>query len=189
MKQSAQERRRPRAIALAVSLAIPISGCSTMASIPQDHFAKHKRGLTDEGVCAAMFTAAAEYKSTGRTAYFTETLAEVERRGRSVDWCNKRRDEQQNAAAGAVALVAVVGLVALAAKGGRGGAGNGYAPASSASDTNWDWDQFFDANGQLVWRCRGVQTGQFAIDVECINKPQLDLRWPGPSFVAGGGKR
>ena len=45
-------------------------------------------------------------------------------------------------------------------------------------DRDWDWDKFFDQYGNLVWMCRGVQTGQFANDDKCGGKHQTDLRWP-----------
>lgn len=47
----------------------------------------------------------------------------------------------------------------------------------SNQDFEWDWDAFF-RNENLVWVCRGVQTGQFAHHSHCHNKPQLDWRWP-----------
>jgi hypothetical protein len=47
----------------------------------------------------------------------------------------------------------------------------------SNQDFEWDWDAFY-RNGNLVWVCRGVQTGQFAHHSHCQNKPQLDWRWP-----------
>lgn len=46
------------------------------------------------------------------------------------------------------------------------------------ADFDWDWDQFYNQNGQLVWACRGVQTAQFAEPARCAFKPQTDLRWP-----------
>jgi hypothetical protein len=45
-------------------------------------------------------------------------------------------------------------------------------------DRQWDWDQFYDRYGNLVWMCRGVQTGQFAEDDKCDGKYQTDRRWP-----------
>lgn len=45
-------------------------------------------------------------------------------------------------------------------------------------DRQWDWDQFFDRYGTLVWMCRGVQTGQFAEDDKCDGNYQTDRRWP-----------
>lgn len=156
-----------------------------MANIPEDYFVKNKKNLTDEGICAAVFTSSEEYKKTGRTVFFASTIAELERRGKNVDWCVKRREEQSNLVAGVVAVGAVVGLAAIAAKGGgRAPApAAGVAPQSSTrsvTDYQWDWDQFYDETGALIWRCRGVQSGQFYHDVQCAGLAQLDTRWPGP---------
>ena len=49
---------------------------------------------------------------------------------------------------------------------------------NTANDTEWDWDQFYDQFGSLQWRCRGLQTGEFAIDSECAFKFKTDQRWP-----------
>ena len=45
-------------------------------------------------------------------------------------------------------------------------------------DKDWDWDQFYDRYGSLVWMCRGVQTGQFADEEKCDGEYQTDRRWP-----------
>lgn len=41
-----------------------------------------------------------------------------------------------------------------------------------------DWDEFYDANGILVWQCRNVQNGQFVDNIKCSGLPQTDARWP-----------
>lgn len=46
------------------------------------------------------------------------------------------------------------------------------------ADFDWAWDQFYH-QGQLVWVCRGAQSGQFAQVERCAYKPQNDYRWPG----------
>nr|WP_143028912.1 hypothetical protein [Massilia sp. PDC64] len=46
------------------------------------------------------------------------------------------------------------------------------------NDFDWEWDQFYNSSYQLVWACRGVQSGQFADASRCAYKPQTDLRWP-----------
>lgn len=180
---------RRSATAASIALSVVVSSCSTMATVPEDDFLRNRVSMSDEAACAALFTAAKEYKATGRTSYFGATITEIERRGKSVDWCNKRRDEQADTAAGIGLIAALVGIVAVAAKSGAGG-GNYAAPTRApGSDYEWDWDQFYDQAGQLIWRCRGVQTGQFAIDAECINKLQVDARWPGLTFRAGAATR
>jgi hypothetical protein len=47
------------------------------------------------------------------------------------------------------------------------------------TDYEWDWDEFYDQSGDLVWTCRGVQTGQFAEFERCSGRYQTDSRWPG----------
>jgi len=48
----------------------------------------------------------------------------------------------------------------------------------SNSDYEWDWDQYYNQYGRLVWSCRGVQTGQFAELSRCASKYRTDARWP-----------
>lgn len=80
-------------------------------------------------------------------------------------------------AVGALAIVAVAALVAAAAKSSGGGGGGGYL---ASSDYVWRWDQFIDQYGLYEWRCRGVQTGQFADSYHCAGQLQIDSTWPGP---------
>ena len=51
--------------------------------------------------------------------------------------------------------------------------------SSSNRDYDWDWDQFYDQYYNLVWRCRGIQTGQFADSSNCYYDYKDDDRWPG----------
>ena len=46
-------------------------------------------------------------------------------------------------------------------------------------DNDWEWDQFYNAYGELVWACRGVQTGEFAVLSKCDYKYKTDYTWPG----------
>ncbi len=50
--------------------------------------------------------------------------------------------------------------------------------AYNAADQEWDWDGFYNEYRQIVWACRGVQTGQFAFDERCAFKTKTDYRWP-----------
>jgi hypothetical protein len=75
-----------------------------------------------------------------------------------------------------------IGLAVLAIAGAAyyGAKGNAGATARMpVTDYDWDWDQFYNQYGQLVWACRGVQTAQFAELSHCAYKVQTDLRWPG----------
>jgi hypothetical protein len=48
----------------------------------------------------------------------------------------------------------------------------------AVTDYEWDWDEFYDQYGNLVWMCRGVQTAQFVELSRCSDKYQTDTRWP-----------
>lgn len=52
-----------------------------------------------------------------------------------------------------------------------------YQPQYRPVDIEWDWDQFYHGP-QLRWACRGVQSGQFASEENCMFKAKTDLRWP-----------
>ncbi len=71
--------------------------------------------------------------------------------------------------------VLLVGIVAAAAAGGGGG-GSSYVPP--ATDYDWDWDGFYNQFSELVWACRGIQTGQFADASNCTYDLKTDVRWP-----------
>lgn len=81
---------------------------------------------------------------------------------------------QQNAAAGLAGL-ALLGAAAAGGSRGLGALGQGM----QGTDYDWAWDQFRNDYGQLVWGCRGVQTGQFADLSRCSAKPRADYMWPG----------
>lgn len=76
-------------------------------------------------------------------------------------------------AAAAVFGALAIGFAAYATSQSSGG-GGGY----SAYDYEWDWDGFYGKDGQWVWACRGVQTGQFALQEKCNYKRVDDDRWP-----------
>ena len=46
-------------------------------------------------------------------------------------------------------------------------------------DVGWAWDSFYDEYKNARWMCRGRSTGQFADDVKCAGKTQLDDTWSG----------
>ena len=69
--------------------------------------------------------------------------------------------------AGLVAAALVTAAAVAAANSGGGGA--------YASDYDWDWD-YLPGSGQ--WRCRGIQTGQFADNSKCAYDIRDDDRWP-----------
>lgn len=77
-----------------------------------------------------------------------------------------------------LSIVAVAGAVAVAANGGGGGGASSYA----AQDYDWAWDEFYNQHYQLVWACRGKQTGQFADLEKCAYKYKSDITWPAKSI-------
>lgn len=74
------------------------------------------------------------------------------------------------------AVIIVAGVVAAAASAASDGGGGGYS--APASDYDWDWDAFNDQYYNLQWRCRGIQTGEFADNDNCAFDYKDDDRWP-----------
>lgn len=89
--------------------------------------------------------------------------------------CNKIINDNEMAILGGMLVAAAV----VAAAGAGGGAGPTPAASSRSVDSDWDWDQFYNEYGVLVWRCRGIQTGQFAENSNCAYDSMTDYRWPG----------
>ncbi len=90
--------------------------------------------------------------------------------------CDKIISDSNKAIAVGVLAAAVV--VAAATAEGGGSSGTAANTATSSSDYDWDWDQFYSQYGTLTWRCRGIQTGQFAEDYKCAGDAKTDARWP-----------
>lgn len=63
-------------------------------------------------------------------------------------------------------------LLGLAIIGAAANSGYGGAPLT---DYDWDWD-YLPGSGQ--WRCRGIQTGEFADSINCLYDTKDDDRWP-----------
>lgn len=88
---------------------------------------------------------------------------------------NLRRQREARSDAATAALLGL-GAQLLQSSGPRA-----LAPTPSPNryqyDIDWAWDEFYN-NGQLVWACRGKQTGEFANDYACAGKPKNDFTWP-----------
>jgi hypothetical protein len=39
------------------------------------------------------------------------------------------------------------------------------------------WDEF-NHQGQMLWGCRRVKSGEFVSNTECANKKKVDIQWP-----------
>jgi hypothetical protein len=96
------------------------------------------------------------------------------RLGVQASQCSKVISDNEMAILGGVLIAAAV--VAAASEG--GGAAAPPVTSSQISDYDWDWDQFYNEYGVLVWRCRGIQTGQFAENSNCAYDAMTDHRWP-----------
>lgn len=166
-RRGTSRKRLQRIMATTISVAL-LAGC---ASSPK-HFAKHKESLTNLDVCRTWKSAA-----SGRNADFLANVAaEADRRGLTAEQCADEIRKGNDAVTAAVVILGVAAAVAAVAAGSRGGGyPNSYAPTN---DHEWDWDQFYTQNYQLVWACRGVQTGEFADAWRCNGKPKTDSRWP-----------
>lgn len=148
-----------------------LSGC---ALTPAEFSAKRYE-ISDTRVCKTWRSAS----NSGDSAFLRVAWDEVSRRGLDREKC-QRLETDQDVAIGAGILI---GLAALAAAKG-GSAASGAAVGGSAGygsttyDYDWEWDQFYNQYRNLVWACRGVQTGQFADPSHCAGKLQTDWKWP-----------
>ena len=75
-----------------------------------------------------------------------------------------------NTALGVLGAGLIVACIAMAED-----CADGLGSGSSTTDTDWDWD-YLPGSGE--WRCRGIQTGQFAPDENCAYDVMDDDRWP-----------
>ncbi|MES2899503.1 MAG: hypothetical protein V4723_07230 [Pseudomonadota bacterium] len=151
----------PQLLALLALLA----GCAASPSA----FYADASAITDVKLCRTLRSADA---GTDRT-FAVDVRRTVNTRGLTDDACDALISQQNTSIAAAV----VVGAAAVAVARYGGGVGVG-ASTGASHDYDWDWDQFYDRHFQLVWACRGIQTGQFANTSNCAYKTQTDYRWP-----------
>lgn len=85
-------------------------------------------------------------------------------------------DEESDAGKYVLAGLAVLAAGAAAYSSGYNSV-NSYAAPSA--DYDWAWDLQRGAYNNLVWVCRGRQTGQYADQSRCAYKYQGDNTWPG----------
>lgn len=74
---------------------------------------------------------------------------------------------------GVTTTIVTIGLVALTLAAAAAGSG------SNVKSSGYAWDQFYDANHNLVWRCRSKATGQFAYNSSCYGQIKTDSTWQG----------
>jgi len=156
---------------IALALSILLTGCAT----PPQLFDLQKKSNSNAQICRTLATA----RSAGGDAFYAKVFDEASRRGYDESSCSTLvAAENQAMKNAAIGIVAVAGVVALAAAASRGGGGGGASAYGPTNDTDWAWDEFYNERYQLVWMCRGKQTGQFADAQRCAYKPQNDFTWP-----------
>lgn len=94
--------------------------------------------------------------------------------GLDIDLPTGARDSSNAVAIGVGIFLGAV-IIAAARHSGSGG---GYSAPAFSADTDWAWDEFYNKNRQLVWACRGIQTGEFALESHCFGKFKSDWQWP-----------
>ena len=149
---------------------LSLVGCA----ITRERFRSNPGALSNASVCVTLNRAikAKDFSF----AYFARE--ELEKRRIQEKSCNKIiADQDAEIAAATVLMLGTTAIVAASLKN-RGGGGDGIRGYAPPIDTEWDWDQFYNDSYQLVWACRGVQTGQFADEGRCYSKFQTDSRWP-----------
>ncbi|WP_431103934.1 hypothetical protein [Roseateles noduli] len=170
-----------RCIVAFVSMALVLSGCAMSPA----KFEQKRLRFSDPQVCEA----SADARKTGDEDFIGTVTAELDRRQLGEARCEAlAADKRKKIALGVIAALTVVAVAAVASSRNGGGGGATYAQPNytrpsvqpyAMTDYSWEWDQFFNERRQLVWACRGEQTGQFAESARCAGKIQLDLRWPG----------
>ena len=165
--------RRAAERAIAAAVAIALSGCA----MTPNYFRANESRLSNFEVCRTWQSAS----QSSDSSFAVDVGRAANMRGFDRAQCDHLVAEQQRKAAAVIGALLLVGAGVAAARSSSGGGGY-YVPRfqPNAVDTSWDWDQFRDQNGALVWACRGVQSGQFAIHERCFGRMQVDARWPGP---------
>lgn len=143
-----------------------IIGC---AASHQD-FASNGHTFSDTKVCRNYINDEAmlrqDYKASDNleSNYIYALKRQVDRRKLQSSKCEELIRRQNAKIAGSVAAVTVA---AAAIKYGGSSNQSGYA-----------WDQFYDVNYNLTWRCRDKSNGQFAYNSSCSNQIKTDVKWP-----------
>ena len=91
-----------------------------------------------------------------------------------MDKC-QRLISSDNSTANTIAIAGAATAAGIAAaNSGYGGGGGYYSGGYGVA-----WDQFYNQNYQLIWRCRDRATGQFVYDYQCGGQAMVDNTWPG----------
>ena len=148
---------------------VACTGCAlTLAGFSQNRYS-----LSNTEVCLAARAA----HNAGDGSFIQMVYDEATRRGLNGRQCRSlvaQHDRRAAAVGLAIAGGVAAGATIAAAASQRGGSRGSYYVA----DYDWDWDLYYNAQGQLVWSCRGIQTGRFAPLSNCRYKTRTDRRWP-----------
>ena len=153
-----------------------VAALMTSCAMSPEQFQKERYSVGDARLCKTWRGAVA----SDDWPFITDVGDEIVRRGLDNVKC-AQIERNQALAIGAGVLVGAAVVAAARNGGGVGagvavGGGAGYAGANY--DYDWEWDEYYSANNELVWSCRGVQTGQFAEPERCVGKTQTDFKWP-----------
>ncbi len=159
-----------------------MAACLAACAASPDRFYSNRYSLGDTRLCRTFDKA----DLTPDATFAADVQAEMARRGLSPQRC-EQLEHHQNVAIGAAAVVTAVAVVALHDSHKNGGGPNVFVvpdpiyvqgwERDRTVDREWDWDQFYRGS-ELVWECRGVQTGQVAPAFHCDGMPMTDARWP-----------
>lgn len=154
--------QKVRAVLLA-AISTSLSACTTS----QEALHKNPKAVSKAALCRS-------YVTTNDHQFRQQLHDEMLRRSISATECSDIVKKQNQAIAVGVALAAVGAAVAVCANNNCGG--GGYSGRTYNGEA--DWDQFYNAYGQLVWACREVASGRFTYEYNCYGKAQTDWRWP-----------
>jgi hypothetical protein len=135
------------------------------ATAPEDFYQNPGAG-SNEALCRA-------YQNSYYTnyQYAADVYREILRRGLNADACQSLISRQNTEIA--VGLLAAGAVAYGISELDNGGGGRWVGGAADV-----DWDQFQDAYGSYVWRCRDISSGQFVNDSLCAHLAKTDQRWP-----------
>jgi hypothetical protein len=153
-----------RAIAVALSASL-VAGCA----VSSQSFYRSPYSVSNLELCKTI--RASEVKSN--PTFTRDVVRELTARGLTPASCNEIIQAQRLAIAAGIAAGAAIYAAAQNAPAAAGS--NTYV----ARDYAWDWDQFYDEHRNLVWACRGIESGQLAESHRCNGRYRSDWRWPG----------
>jgi hypothetical protein len=158
-------------LVLKATLLLATAGCAVSS----------ERFYSDRGSFGAVSLCRTHKSALERGQYQLARDVENELRGRlnkELHQCEKIISDSNAAIAAGVVAAALVVAAASSDSAGSSGGGN---TTTASSDYDWDWDEFYDQYGTLIWRCRGIQTARFAEDYKCAGDWKTDVRWPSKS--------